>query len=220
VTEGEDIANVAYLDWFRGLCVTVLLAGATHAFAAPPERSSSTIGEPLPTESQAAPVTSTTPPKSPRWQLALHAGWWDAGADVTVPAGLFVGIGVPWVAPFLFDYTGRRSQWGLDSRIGYGYQYSEHLTVYGELLSAWVYDSGDPCGTGCISRTHRLFFFPAIGLRHRWASGFMIGADLTLAVLSWHHVDDSAGSYWFRKNISPMAGPAFSQVYFGYDWML
>jgi len=215
---------MAYLNWFRGTLATVLLTTATHAQASPTEQGGATTGAPQPPGSQATqqplPLTSTTQAKSPRWQLALHAGWWDAGADVTIPAGLFVGIGVPWVTPFLFDYSGRQSQWGLDSRIGYAYRYSDKVTIYGELLSAWVYDSGDPCGNGCISRTHRLFFFPALGIRHRWESGFMVGADLTLAVLSWHHEEDSSGSYWIRKNISPAAGLAFSQVYVGYEWDL
>ncbi len=210
---------MTYLIGFRGALVAVLLVGATDARAS----DGSTSGEPLPPESQAAPqlpIPSTAQAVGPRWQLALHAGWWDAGADLTIPPGIFVGFGVPWAAPILFDYSGRQSLWGLDSRIGYAYAYSKRLTVYAELLSAWVYDSGDPCGDGCISRTHRLFFFPALGLRHRWASGIMVGADLTLAVLRWDHVNDGTGSYWFRKNISPMAGPAFSQVYFGYDWLL
>jgi len=209
---------MAHSNW--GAFAAVLLISAQ----ASPTVLATTTGEPQPAEPQAAqqPLSlgSTSQTKGRRWELGLHTGWWDAGADLTMPAGLFVGVGMPWVAPLLFDYSGRQSQWALDSRIGYGYKYSDTVTIYGEILSAWVYDSGDPCGDGCISRTHRLFFFPAIGLRHRWASGFTVGADLTLAVFSWHHVDDSAGPHWIRKNISPVVGLAFSQAYVGFDWFL
>jgi hypothetical protein len=156
---------------------------------------------------------------APSWVGGAHAGWWDVGLDVTSPQGVFLGVGVPW-APLLpeLGYSGQQGVISLDSRLGYAFPLLEHSTLYAELLTAWVHDWGDPCGDGCIVHTHRLFFFPAVGLRHRFSSGFMVGADVALALVQVHYDDEPDQSGWHLKRMSPWVGIAFSQAYAGYSW--
>jgi len=161
--------------------------------------------------------------KEPAWKLAVHGGWWDVGADTTAPGGLFAGLGVPWV-PLLpvLAYSGQEGVVALDSRLGYAYPLSSRTSLHAQLLTAWVYDWGDPCGNGCDEHTHRLFFLPGLGLRHRFGdrSGWMIGADVPLVLLQVHHDDEPDDAGWRRKNTPPWVGAAFSQVYVGYEWGL
>lgn len=156
-------------------------------------------------------------------KFAVHGGWWDIGIDTTLPRGLFTGLGVPWVPlmPF-FAYSGQDGVVALDGRLGYAHGLSAQTTLYEELLTAWVYDWGDPCGDGCAEHTHRLFFLPGVGLRHRFSerSGWMIGADLSLLVLQVHHDDENNDAGWHRKSTPPWVGAAFSQAYAGYEWSL
>jgi len=160
---------------------------------------------------------------SPAWKLAAHGGWWDVGLDTTTPGGLFAGLGVPWV-PLLpiLAYSGQEGVVALDARLGYAHALSARTSLYGELLTAWIYDWGDPCDDRCTVHTHRVFFLPGIGLRHRFSegSGWMIGADIAVAVLQLHHDDESDDAGWRRKDIPPWVGIAFSQGYVGYEWSL
>jgi hypothetical protein len=171
----------------------------------------------------ASPSHADTPEPAPRWRSAVHAGWWDVGADLTTPCGLFLGLGVPWVPllPF-FAYSGQDGILALDSRLGYAHAFDSRTRLSAHLLTAWVYDWGDPCGDGCSVHTHRLFFLPGLGLRHRFTqgSGWMIGADLSLLVLQVHHDDEADDSGWRRKDTPAWLGAAFSQAYVGYEWSL
>ncbi len=161
--------------------------------------------------------------EEPGWQLAVHGGWWDVGLDTTTPGGFFVGAGVPWV-PLLpvLAYSGQEGVVALDSRLGYAHALSTRTSLRAQLLTAWVYDWGDPCGDGCNEHTHRLFFLPGVGLRHRFGdrSGWMMGADVPLVLLQVHHGDEPDDPGWRRKNTPPWVGVAFSQVYVGYEWGL
>jgi hypothetical protein len=166
-------------------------------------------------------------PGSP-WRLALHGGWWDAGFDVTSPQGVFLGVGAPWVLYLpILKYSGQEGLVALDASVGYRLPLSARTSLYGKLLTVWSYDWGDPCGDGCTDHTHRLYFFPVAGIRHRLghvdsqtrhAPGAILGIDLALAVWSVHHTDDDLNPGWRLKNIPIWAGVAFSQVYAGYEW--
>lgn len=172
-------------------------------------------------ETQAPHVDAVRPSENAPWKLALHAGWWDAGVDVTVPNGIFFGVGVPWppLTP-LFGYSGREGVVALDSRLGYGYAVSRRTTLYGEVLGAWTYDWGHPCGGGCTTRSHKVFLFPVVGLRHQFDSGVIVGADLSLLVVSLRRENEPPNEGWRLKRLLPWVGPAFSQVYVGYEWTL
>jgi hypothetical protein len=168
-------------------------------------------------------ATEASASEEPAWKLAVHGGWWDVGIDTTSPGGLLAGVGVPWV-PLLpvLAYSGQKGVLALDTRVGYAHALSSRTTLYAELLTAWVYDWGDPCGDGCDVHTHRLFFLPGLGLRHRFGdrSGWMIGADVPLVLLQVHHDDDPDHGGWRRKTTPPWVGAAFSQAYVGYEWGL
>jgi hypothetical protein len=164
---------------------------------------------------------------APPWRLAVRGGWWDVGVDATSPQGLFLSVGVPWVLCLpILNYSGQQGLLAADASAGYGYAVSNRTSLYGKLLTVWSYDWGDPCGDGCTTHTHRLYFFPVAGARHRFGraaankpvvSGAMIGLDLALAVWSVHRSDDDDAG-WRLKNIPVWAGVAFSQVYAGYEW--
>jgi hypothetical protein len=165
------------------------------------------------------------------WKPAVQAGWWNAGLDVTSPQGVFLSVGVPWVLYLpILKYGGQQGVVALDTSVGYAYDLSAQTTLSGKLLAVWSYDWGNPCGDCGASSvsTHRFYFFPVLGLRHRFAnvesyanestSGMIVGLDLALAVFSLHHIDGERGPRWHLKNIPPWAGVAFSQVYIGYSW--
>jgi hypothetical protein len=163
------------------------------------------------------------------WKLSLHGGWWNVGLDVTSPQGVFLSVGVPWVLYLpVLKYTGQKGLVALDTSVGYAYDLSNQTALYAKLLAVWSYDWGNPCDGGCSVRTHRFFFFPVLGIRHRFANiesypdertaGIIVGLDLALAVLSVHRIDEEGSSSWRLKNIPAYAGVAFSQIYAGYTW--
>lgn len=160
--------------------------------------------------------------EEPSWRLAAHAGWWDAGFDVTTPQGVFLGVGVPWVLYLpVFRYSGQKGSLAFDASAGYRFPLSERTSLDAKLLTVWEHGWGDPCGTGCTNDQDRLFFFPVAAFRHRFfepssdASGVLLGVDLTPAVLS---LRKESGSDWHWKNLPPWVGVAFSQAYVGYEW--
>ena len=172
----------------------------------------------------AEPTTELSAP----WRVALHGGWWDVGADLTSPQGVFVGVGAPWVLYLpVANYSGQEGLVAMDASVGYRFAPSPRTTIDGKVLGVWSYDWGDPCGNGCAEHTHRLFFFPVAGIRHRLGQvdnhskhrpGVIVGIDLSLGVWSFHHADNEASSGWRSKKIPVWAGVAFSQIYAGYEW--
>jgi hypothetical protein len=167
---------------------------------------------------------------SPTWSaepearsgLSVHGGWWDVGAEFQTAWGVFGGVGVPWIAYTpLLTYSGHEGTVAADVRLGYTTPPSEGLSLQALVLSAWIYQWGDPCSDGCTVHEHKIFNFLSVGLRYQFPCGFLAGAEMPLVALKlayskeadetgWHHPD------WFPPPISA----AFTQAYVGYGWTL
>ena len=157
-----------------------------------------------------------------RTAASVHGGWWDVGGEVQTPWGIFGGLGVPWIAYTpLFVYSGHEGTVAADARLGYSTPQSDGLSLRALVLSAWIYQWGEPCGDGCTVYEHKVYNFLSGGLRYRLPSGVLLGLEVPLVAVELNHSQERDETGWHAPEwFPPPIAAALTQAYVGYGWGL
>jgi hypothetical protein len=136
--------------------------------------------------------------------------------------GVFGGVGMPWPVYLpVMAYSGREGVVSSDLRLGYNHALTEQLSLRGLVLSAWVYEWGDPCSDGCTSHEHKFFNFLSLGLRYQFPCGVLAGVQVPLVAAEFSYGREPDDTGWHHPEwFPPPVSAAFTQAYVGYSWKL
>lgn len=143
--------------------------------------------------------------------LAIQGGWWSAELEYLTSTGLFLDLGVPWMA-FVLDSTTSGIDWTAagEAKVGFQHSLDKAWKVRYGVRHAVVASHGCPCSDGHETTEIKPFLFFELGLRYLFPSGFLLGLDIP--VLGFKRL------YSNPKPGYPPVVFAFAQGYIGYTW--
>jgi hypothetical protein len=136
--------------------------------------------------------------------FTLQGGWWSLEAEARSRWGVYLSLGVPWVAAPLSLLSGATWVVPVGGRLGYDLSLGPRWSVRASVHAAVSVSNEVSCG--CESNVEtRVFGFAELGARYELPSGLVLGADLPVVGIRFPH-----------HGFPPPESLAFSQVYVGY----
>jgi len=141
--------------------------------------------------------------------FGMQAGWGSVEAELQVPGGYFLDVGIPWfVLAIDSTTTGMRPSVPVGAKVGAQWGLGP-LAIRAGPRMIYAPRRGDPCACGEDVDLTRTMAFADVGARLELPLGLVIGADAALL-----GIDKEKGSD--TEYLGPSGALPFSQAYVGW----
>ncbi|HWV39677.1 MAG TPA: hypothetical protein VN033_14505 [Vulgatibacter sp.] len=141
--------------------------------------------------------------------FGMQAGWGSVEAELQVPGGYFLDVGIPWfVAAIDATTSGMRPSVPFGAKVGAQWEIGPLAIRTGPRV-IHAPRRGDPCACGEDVDLTRTMAFADVGARLELPMGLVFGADAALFGMDKERGSDT-------EFLGPVGALPFSQVYVGW----